>query len=88
MLDQDHELRDRALFDLAIEGKLRGCDLVKIKISDLVSGGRVRNRAMIIRHKTKRPVQFEILELAVLAWLERRGGGLQEFAFPSRVDLI
>jgi hypothetical protein len=43
---------------------LRGCDLVKIKISDLVSGGRVRNRAMIIRHKTKRPVQFEILEPA------------------------
>ena len=89
MLDQDRKVRDRALFDLAIDSKLRGCDLVKIKIGDLVSGGRVRNRAMVIQQKTKRPVQLEILEPArssVLAWLERRGGGLDEFAFPSRVD--
>ena len=59
-LDQDRKVRDRALFDLAIDSKLRGCDLVKIKIGDLVSGGRVRNRAMVIQQKTKRPVQFEI----------------------------
>ena len=78
-----------ALFDLAIDSKLRGCDLVKVKIGDLVAGGRVRNRAMVIQQKTKRPVQFELLEPArstILAWLERRGGGLDEFAFPSRVD--
>lgn len=89
MLDQDRKFRDRALFDLAIDSKLRGCDLVKIKIGDLVSGGRVRNRTMVIQQKTKRPVQFEILEPArssILAWLERRGGGLEEFAFPSRID--
>ncbi|WP_324809447.1 tyrosine-type recombinase/integrase [Sphingomonas sp. LY29] len=89
MLDQAGKLRDRALFDLAIDSKLRGCDLVRIRIGDLVSGGRIRNRSMVIQQKTKRPVQFELLEPArssLLAWLERRGGGLEEFAFPSRVD--
>lgn len=89
MLDQAKKVRDRALFDLAIDSKLRGCDLVKIKIGDLVAGGRVRNRAMVIQQKTKRPVQFELLEPArstILAWLERRGGGLDDFAFPSRID--
>lgn len=89
MLDRDRKARDRALFDLAIDSKLRGCDLVKIKIGDLVAGARVRNRAMVIQQKTKRPVQFELLEPArtsILAWLERRGGGLGEFAFPSRTD--
>jgi integrase len=89
MLDREHRLRDRALFDLAIDSKLRGCDLVKVRIGDLVSGGRVRNRAMVIQQKTKRPVQFELLEPArssLLAWLERRGGSLDNYAFPSRVD--
>lgn len=88
-LDQEGRLRDRALFDLAIDSKLRGCDLVTIRIGDLVVGGRVRNRAMVIQQKTKRPVQFELLEPArssILAWLERRGGLLRDFAFPSRID--
>src|SRR5947209_15977159 len=91
MLDRQHRLRDRALFDLAIDSKLRGCDLVKVRIGDLVSGGRVRNRAMIIQQKTKRPVQFELLEPArssLLAWLERRCGSLDIYAFPSRVDRL
>ena len=55
----------------------------------MVSGGRVRNRATVIQQKTKRPVQFELLEPArssLLAWLERRGGSLENYAFPSRVD--
>lgn len=89
MLDHDRKVRDRALFDLAIDSKLRGCDLVKIKIGDLVAGGLIRHGAMVIQQKTKRPVQFKILEPArssILAWLERRGGGLDEFAFPSRID--
>ena len=89
MLDQNRRMRDRALFDLAIDSKLRGCDLVKIKIGDLVAGGRVRNRAMVIQQKTKRPVQFELLEPArtsILAWLERRRGSVDDFAFPSRIN--
>ena len=91
MLDREHRLRDRALFDLAIDSKLRGCDLVKIRIGDLVSGGRVRNRAMVIQQKTKRPVQFELLEpvrSSLFAWLGRRGGSVENYAFPSRVDRL
>ena len=88
-LDREGRLRDRALFDLAIDSKLRGCDLVKVRIGDLVSGGRIRGRAMVVQQKTRRPVQFELLEPArtsLLAWLERRGGGVDDFAFPSRTE--
>ena len=88
-LDQHRRLRDRALFDFAVDSKLRGCDIVKIRISDLVSGGRVRSRAIVVQRKTGRPVQFELLEPArasILAWLGCRGGALGDFAFPSRSD--
>ncbi len=86
-LDREGRLRDRAMFDLAIDSKLRGCDVVKIRIGELVSGGRVRARATVVQQKTGRPVQFELLEPArasIQAWLERRGGTLDEYAFPSR----
>ncbi len=89
MLDQNRTIRDRALFDLAIDSKLRGCDLVKVRIGDLVSGSRIRERAIVIQQKTGRPVQFELLEPArssLLGWLERRGGSLDDFVFPSRTD--
>ncbi|WP_456684709.1 tyrosine-type recombinase/integrase [Bradyrhizobium sp. P5_C11_2] len=88
-LNRERRVRDRAMFDLAIDSKLRGCDIVKLKIGDLVSGGRVRSRAIVIQRKTGRPVQFELLEPArtsILAWLEARGGSLDDFAFPSRLD--
>ncbi len=58
-LDREGRLRDRALFDLAIDSKLRGCDLVKIKIGDLVSGAEIKSRAIVIQQKTGRPVQFD-----------------------------
>src|SRR6516164_5385640 len=85
-LDRQGRLRDRAMFDLATDSKLRGCDLVKVKIGDLVSDGRVRSRAIVVQQKTGRPVQFELLEPSrgsILAWFERRGG---ELVFPSRID--
>ncbi|TXH12836.1 MAG: integrase [Gammaproteobacteria bacterium] len=90
-LDEHRRLRDRALFDLAIDSKLRGCDLVKLKIGDIVSGGQIRNRATGIQQKTNRPVQFEIMTEArrsVEAWLQRRGGTIFNFVFPSRVDYL
>lgn len=90
-LDQHRRLRDRALFDLAIDSKLRGCDVVRIRIGDVVSGGRIRDRAVIVQQKTKRPVQFELMETArktLRAWLERRGGTLSDFVFPSRNDYM
>ncbi len=62
---------------------------MKVKIGDLVSGGRIRARAIVVQRKTKRPVQFELMEAArtsLLAWLERRGGTVDDYAFPSRID--
>lgn len=88
-LDREGRLRDRALFDLAIDSKLRGCDLVKIKIGDLVSGADIRTRAIVVQQKTGRPVQFELtgdVRASLLAWLQRRGGSVEDHAFPSRVD--
>ena len=86
-LDEHRRLRDRALFDLAIDSKLRGCDLVKLKIGDIVSGGQLRNRDTVIQQKTNRPVQFEIMTEArrsVEAWLQRRGGTIFNFVFPNK----
>jgi integrase len=83
--------RDRALFDLAIDSKLRGCDVVKVRIGDLVSGGQVRTRAIVVQQKTGRPVQFELRDDArasLLAWLETRGGKLDDYVFPSRIKHI
>jgi integrase len=88
-LDRERRVRDRALFDLAIDSKLRGCDLVKIRIRDLVAGPEVRTRSTIVQQKTRRPVQFEItadVRASLLAWLERRGGTVEDYAFPSRID--
>ncbi len=88
-LDQHRRRRDRALFDLAIDSKLRGCDVVKIRIGDLVLGGQIRARAIVMQTKTGRPVQFELMSDArasLLAWLERRGGTLADYVFPSRID--
>lgn len=48
-LDEHRRLRDRALFDLAIDSKLRGCDLVKLKVGDVVSGGDIRTRSTVIQ---------------------------------------
>src|ERR1700722_12236263 len=50
-LDRERRLRDRAMFDLAIDSKLRGCDIVKIKIGDLVNDRQVRSRAIVVQQK-------------------------------------
>lgn len=88
-LDQNRRVRDRALFDLAIDSKLRGCDLVKITIGDIVCNHDIRHRAIVVQQKTGRPVQFEIMDDArasLLKWLELRGGSIDDFAFPSRTS--
>lgn len=89
LLDREGRMRDRALFELAIDSKLRGCDLVKLKIGTLVTGNDIRTRAMVVQQKTGRPVQFEItteVRASLLAWLQRRGGTIDDYVFPSRVD--
>ena len=51
--------RDLALFNLALDSKLRGCDLVRLQVNDVCVGGRVRDRATVVQRKTGRPVQFD-----------------------------
>jgi integrase len=78
-----HRARDLALFNLAIDSKLRGCDLVRLQVDDVYAGGRVRDRASIVQKKTGRPVQFEITEqtrASIRAWLPEGRG--QEWTAP------
>ena len=55
-------LRDLALFNVAIDSKLRGCDLVALKITDIVRDDRIRERVSVVQSKTHKPVQFELAE--------------------------
>lgn len=54
--------RDLALFNLAIDSKLRGCDLVKMKVVDVMASGQIKERASVLQSKTQKPVRFEISE--------------------------
>ena len=85
-LEIDGRGRDLALFNLAIDSKLRASDLVSLKIEDVQLGGRIRERATIIQQKTARPVQFELTDntrKSIQAWLLHRGSGAG-FLFPGR----
>ena len=81
-------LPDLALFNVAIDSKLRGCDLVRLKVNDLVTADWVRERASVIQSKTNWPVQFELAENtreSIENWVfmpEMVGCG---FMFPSRL---
>ena len=80
-------LRDLALFNVAIDSKLRGSDLVKLAVSDLVKDQRVRERVSVIQTKTKRPVQFELTENTretILSWIKAPEMFACCFMFPSR----
>ena len=80
-------LRDLALFNLAIDSKLRGCDLVRLKVTDLVIGDRVRDRVTVIQSKTQKPVQFEVSENtreSIWNWVCRPEMLRCIFLFPSR----
>ena len=83
-----NRVRDLALFDLALDSKLRGCDLVRLRVSDLVSVSGVKRRVLILQRKTGRPVQFEVTEQArrsIGAWVERKQLGSDDWLFPSRM---
>lgn len=83
-----HRTRDLALFNLAIDSKLRACDLVKLRVLDIAHGDQVASRAIVMQQKTKRPVQFEITEPtreSVHAWIETAHLNAGAFLFPSRV---
>lgn len=87
-LQNAHAVRDLAMFNLAIDSKLRGCDLVSLRVRDVTHGNQILPRAMVIQKKTQRPVQFELTEptrSAVAAWLEKAHLRGDQYLFPSRV---
>lgn len=87
-LELAQNARDLALFDLAIDSKLRACDLTKLRVCDVAHGNHVVGRAMVIQQKTKRPVQFEITaqtRLAVEEWVQQARLQNGDFLFPSRL---
>jgi integrase len=81
--------RELALFNLAIDSKLRGCDLVRLRVHDVVNGSRVAARAIVMQTKTQRPVQLEINEQtrdAIANWVAAAHLGPEHFLFPTRVS--
>lgn len=87
-LQQDKCIRDLALFNLAIDSKLRGCDLVDLRLRDISHGNQIMSRAIVMQQKTKRPVQFEITEQtreAVKAWVAKANLNSEQYLFPSRL---
>ena len=82
------EIRNLALFNLAIDSKLRACDLVGLRVRDVAQGYKVVRRASVMQQKTKRPVQFEITEqtqLAIRNLITKFGLTPNQFLFPSRL---
>ena len=79
--------RNLALFNVAIDSKLRGCDLVSLKITDLIRDDRVRERVSVVQSKTNKPVQFELAENTretVTNWINSPEMIGCQFMFPSR----
>ena len=87
-LQIERRVRDLALFDIALDSKLRGCDVVTLRVPDIAAGGVLRRRAIVIQQKTSRPVQFEITEqtrCSLAEWLRVRKGEPDGWLFPSRM---
>jgi len=87
-LQNAHRDRDLAMFNLAIDSKLRGRDLVNLRVRDIANGNQILPRAMVVQSKTQRPVQFELTEptrAAVAAWIEKARLTPDQCLFPSRL---
>jgi integrase len=87
-LELSKRIRDLALFNLAIDSKLRACDLVKLIVRDISHGDRIASRAIVMQQKTERPVQFEITEptrKSIAEWLQLATLRSDSFLFPSRI---
>ena len=87
-LQLNNRLRDLALFNLAIDTKLRGCDLVKLKLKDVAHGNDILKRAIIMQQKTQQLVQFEIVDKtieSITAWIAYAGLINEYYLFKSRI---
>jgi integrase len=88
-LELQKRVRELALFNLAIDSKLRACDLMALTVSDIAQSGRIQSRALIVQQKTGRPVQFEITgqtRQSVQSWIEKAQLQHHDYLFPSRVN--
>lgn len=86
-LQLSNHIRDLALFNLAIDSKLRSCDLVKIRVRDVTHGTTVSRRAMVLQQKTGLPVQFEISEQtrdSISNWINHAELMPDDYLFRSR----
>jgi integrase len=80
-------VRDLALFNLAVDSKLRGCDLVRLRVADIAHGDTIVSRATVIQRKTGRPVRFELTEPtreAIRDWLATAHLASGDRLFPGR----
>lgn len=87
-LQMESRADELAHFNLGIDSKLRGCDLVALKVRDVCHGDQVAARAIVMQHNTQRPVQFEITAStrdALQAWIKQAGLKPEDFLFPSRL---
>ena len=81
--------RELALFNLAVDSKLRSCDLVQLRVRDVTHGDRIANRAIVMQQKTRRPVQFEITEQtreSVAEWIRYARRQPMDYLFSSRLS--
>ena len=87
LLQVERRYRDLAMFNVAIDSKLRGCDLVRLRVADVAAGGTTRTRISIIQQKTARPVPFELTattRTAISTWLAIRRSECGDWLWPSR----
>lgn len=87
-LELEKNIRDLALFNLALDSKLRGCDLVKLKVSDVAYGDSVLPRAHVVQQKTGTPVQFELTKgtrESIYHWIKHAKLKNSDFLFKSRI---
>ena len=85
-LEMDNKIRDLALFNLALDSKLRGCDLVKLTVKDVSIGNEIKSRSCVLQQKTKQRVKFEITsktQNALAAWIDHIGLCSMDYLFPS-----
>jgi integrase len=88
-LELFNKVRDLALFNLAIDSKLRGCDLVALKVNDIAHGKSIQSRAIIVQKKTGTPVQFEITEntrRSLYALIDQSKLSSSDYLFRSRIQ--
>lgn len=87
-LQMSSNVRELAMFYLAIDSKLRACDFTRLHVQDVCHGNQVATRATVLQQKTQRPVQFEITaptRESMEAWITARGLKSADFLFPSRL---